>query len=130
MGRYESRAAAAGHDTSRDGTATECATKRDDLAKEHEETRNSHDELKTEVRQLEEDLEHARDGQFGFAGQIIRTLVAEEIQSESLAEVTRLAPETRAIWEARLAPWRDAVCVAKSQLPDALRILAGAPVQS
>ncbi|MEV6445098.1 hypothetical protein [Amycolatopsis sp. NPDC051716] len=123
----ESRAAAAGHDTSRNGTAAECATKRDDLAKEHEETSKSHEEMKTKVRQLEEDLEHARDGQFGFAGQIIRTLAAEDIHSESLAEVTRLAPETRPMWEARLAPWRDAVCVATPHLPDALRILADAP---
>jgi chromosome segregation protein len=123
----ESRAAAAGHDTSRNGTAAECATKRDDLAKENAETCKSHEEVKAEVRQLDEDLEHARDGQFGFAGQVIRTLAAEEIQSESLAEVTRLAPETRPMWEARLAPWRDAVCVATTHLPDALRILADAP---
>jgi hypothetical protein len=123
----ENRGVAAGHDLGRDGTAAECVTRRDHLARELEETRQLHQEAEADVQQLERDLEHAHDGQFGFAGQIIRTLAADGISSESLAEVTRLAPEARPVWEARLAPWRDAVCVASPHLPDALRLLTGTP---
>jgi len=122
----ESRTTAAGHKPSRDGTAAACVTKRDDLAGELEAARQSQGEADTEVQRLEEDLEHAGDGQFGLAGLIIRTL-GPEVPSVSLAEATRLAPDTRHLWEARLAPWRDAVCIPVPQLSTALRALRDMP---
>ena len=46
----------------------------------------------------------------------------------SLADATRLAPGTRHQWEARLAPWRDAVCVPEGHpMPDILRALREIP---
>jgi chromosome segregation protein len=122
----ESRTAAAGHQTGRDGTAVACIAKRDALVEQLGAARRSQDEGNEEVRRLEEDIKRARDGQFGLAGMIIRTLGAA-VPSISLAEATRLAPDTRHIWEARLAPWRDAVCVPAPYLPAALRALRATP---
>jgi hypothetical protein len=122
----ESRIAAAGHKPSREGNAAACAAKRDDLAEELATAQRSRGEADAEVRRLEEDLERAGDGQFGLAGLIMRTLGAA-VPSISLADATRLTPNTRHLWEARLAPWRDAVCVPAPLLSAALRALRDTP---
>jgi hypothetical protein len=106
----DSRTEAAGHDVSRDGTAARWAAARDDLAGRLSTTRQELGTARDAVRQASDDLRNAEQGQFGLAGLIIRTL-GPEMLAVSLADATRLAPGTRHQWEARLAPWRDAVCV-------------------
>jgi len=124
-----SRQAAAGHDLGREGSAEEAAKKRDNLAVELAQATQSRDDTVAQARDLKESLEQARDGQVGFAGLIIRTLsaAATPVPAVSLAEATRLAPATRSLWEARLAPWRDAVCVTRAHLPAALDALVKMP---
>lgn len=124
-----SRQAAAVHDSGRDGSAEEAAKKRDNLAGELAQATQSRDDTAARAKDLEEDLEQARDGQVGFAGLIIRTLsaAATPMPAVSLAEATRLAPATRPLWEARLAPWREAVCVTRAHLPAALDALVNMP---
>ena len=125
----ESREAAVGYDLDREGPAEEAARNRDNLARNLAETTASRDIATARARGLEEELEQAKDGQVGLAGVVIRTLKAAStpVTAVSLAEATRLAPETRPLWEARLAPWRDAVCVGQADLANALTALAGMP---
>ena len=125
----ERRQAAAGYDLDPDGPAEEAARTRDNLARDLAEATASRDIAAARVRSLEGELEQAEDGQVGLAGLVIRTLQAAStpVPAVSLAEATRLAPETRSLWEARLAPWRDAVCVGQADLADALTALADMP---
>jgi chromosome segregation protein len=123
----ESRIQAAGYDITRDGTAAERTEKRDDLLGTLNAARQSRDEAQAEVNQVQQDLEHAEQGQFGLAGAIIRAL-GPDVPAVSLADATRLNPDTRHLWEARLAPWREAVCVPSGhQIPDVLGVLRDIP---
>jgi hypothetical protein len=123
----ENRNQAAGYDLTREGTAAERAGKRDELQGALSAARQSRDEAQTEVNQATQDLEHAEQGQFGLAGAIIRAL-GPDVPAVSLADATRLAPDTRNVWEARLAPWREAVCVPPGhQVPDVLGALRDMP---
>jgi hypothetical protein len=81
------------------------------------------------VVEHEEAVLRAHDGQFGVAGEIIRTRGAapESVFGLSIADATRLDPGTRDDWEARLAPWRQAVCISNTDLPAALRALVKMP---
>lgn len=64
----------------------------------------------------------------GVAGAHIRTLDAIGITAVGLAEQTRLTPNGRSSWEARLAPWRGALCLQRDDdLADALKALRGSP---
>jgi len=121
------RRAAAGHHVDRDGDAASWAGTRDRFAAELLTARGLHDDAVQLVACLETDLARARDGQFGAAGLLMRVLADHEIPSTSLASATRLASEGRAAWEARLAPWRHAVCVATTHLTNALQTLADSP---
>jgi hypothetical protein len=123
----ESRNQAAGYDLTRDGTAAERAEKRDELLDALNTARQSHGEAQAEVNQVKQDLEHAELGQFGVAGAIIRAL-GPDVPAVSLADATRLNPGARHLWEARLAPWREAVCLPPGhQVPDVLDALRDIP---
>jgi hypothetical protein len=123
----DSRILAAGHDLGRDGSAAECAEKRDELAGRLRVVRQSQEEARAEIQQIKQDLDHAEQGQFGLAGMIIRAL-RPDVTAVSLADATRLVPGTRHLWEARLAPWREAVCVSEGHhVPDILQALHGIP---
>ena len=123
----ESKTLAAGHDLDRDGTAAQRAEDRDAKATELGEARQALGKSREDVRQIRDDLKQAEQGQFGVSGLIIRTL-GPDVPAISLADATRLAPGTRHQWEARLAPWRDAVCVPQRHpTPDILRALRDIP---
>lgn len=123
----ESKTLAADHDLDRDGTAAQRAEDRDTKARELDEARQALDKSREDIQQISNDLEHAEQGQFGFSGLIIRTL-GPDVPAVSLADATRVAPGTRHQWEARLAPWRDAVCVPEGHpMPDILRALREIP---
>lgn len=121
------RIEAAGHDLVRDGTVPATAQARDDLGEQHGAANHLLAESERAVTEHEEAVRQARDGQFGLAGSVIRTLKAAEISATSLTDATRLDPETRVEWEARLSPWREAVCLAGVDLPDALAALTNMP---
>lgn len=123
----ESKTLAAGHDLGRDGTAAQRAEDRDAKAGELDEARQALGKSREDVRQIRDDLKQAEQGQFGVSGLIIRTL-GRDVPAVSIADATRLAPATRHQWEARLAPWRDAVCVPGGHpMPDILRALRDIP---
>jgi chromosome segregation protein len=123
----ESRSQAAGYDPTREGTAAERAGKRDELQGALSAAGQSRDEVQAVVDQAVQDLEYAEQGQFGLAGTIIRAL-GPDVPAVSLADATRLAPDTRHVWEARLAPWREAVCVPSGhEVPGVLGALRDIP---
>jgi chromosome segregation protein len=123
----DSRIDAGGHDTGRDGTAAQCATARDDLERKLSTARQELEKARDAVELASDDLRNAEQGQFGLAGLVIRTL-GPDVPAVSLADATRLVPETRHQWEARLAPWRDAVCVPDGQpMPGVLQALREVP---
>jgi chromosome segregation protein len=121
------RIEAAGHDLVRDGTVVATAQTRDDLGEDYGAAKHLLAEAEGAVTDHEDAVRQARDGQFGIAGSVIRALNAADISATSLADATRLDPTTRAEWEARLSPWREAVCLAGVDLPDALTALANLP---
>ncbi|HEU0088617.1 MAG TPA: hypothetical protein VFQ77_13395 [Pseudonocardiaceae bacterium] len=131
LGRDLSKARidAAGHDLDRDGTLAATTQKVKELTEQHATAKHLASEAEKAVRTHEEAVRRAHAGQFGMAGEIIRTLEAapEPVSALSLADATRLDPQTRQEWEARLSPWREAVCVNAVDLPAALRALAETP---
>jgi chromosome segregation protein len=123
----DSRVDAAGHDTGRDGTAAQCAAAWDDLVGRLSTATQDTERARDAVQLASDDLRNAEQGQFGLAGLAIRT-IGPDVPAVSLAEATRLAPRTRHQWEARLAPWRDAVCVPDGHpMPSVLQALREIP---
>jgi hypothetical protein len=49
------------------------------------------------------------------------------IAAVGLLDAVEVAEHARGVWEPRLHPWRDAVCVAPDRVPRALTALAGVP---
>jgi chromosome segregation protein len=125
----ECRQAAAGYDLDHDGPTQEAVRTRDNLASDLADATASRDITEATAHGLEEELMQAEEGQVGLAGLVIRTLetAITPVTAVSLAEATRLAPDTRPLWEARLAPWRDAVCIGDADLANALVALAHMP---
>lgn len=125
----KARIDAAGHDLDRDGTLAATKQKIEDLTDEHATAKLRAADAEEAVHENEEAVRQAREGQFGIAGEIIRTLdtAPESVSAISLADATRLDPETREEWETRLAPWREAVCINDIDLPPALQALAQMP---
>jgi hypothetical protein len=123
----ETRVLAADHDITVDGSVIDCESQRDAATLELSALGRSIEMQQTEVGRLEERLKQALDGQFGPAGQAIRVLASAQIPAVSLAEATRLEGSRRPVWESRLFPWRDAVCVASENLTRALAALAEMP---
>ncbi|GIH24613.1 hypothetical protein Aph01nite_29230 [Acrocarpospora phusangensis] len=71
--------------------------------------------------------EQAESGQFGSAGEAIRRLEQENIEATSLVASVRLHASHRHTWEARLAPWQDAILIARDDLASALPLLRDRP---
>lgn len=125
----KARIEAAGYDLDRDGTLEAAKHNVGDLTGQHATAKLRVASAEKEVHEHEEAVRQAHEGQFGIAGEIIRVLDAasESIYGISLADATRLDPETREEWEARLAPWREAICINDVDLPSALRALKQMP---
>jgi chromosome segregation protein len=123
----EARAIAAGYDLLRDGDMTTAAENADAAATTLAQAEDEQAKANAAAKQAEEALAQARDGQVGLAGAYIRTLRTAGVTAVGLAERTRLATDGRTRWEARLAPWRDAVCVPRGDLEGALKALSGSP---
>lgn len=80
------------------------------------------------VRAVERELAEAREGRTGQAGAVLRALEgASSHRAVGLMATTRIHPDARPLWEARLAPWREAVCVASDALEDATQAVSGLP---
>src|SRR6266536_1457705 len=116
----DDRLTAANYDIARDGTVNDVTGRYDQLSTELEAAKNSSELANTQVRDLAERLEQARQGQFGRAGELVRRLATIDIGAVGLAEAIQLTPQARAQWEARLAPWREAVCVTRGKMSDAI----------
>ncbi|XQE77506.1 hypothetical protein ACN24L_00015 [Streptomyces microflavus] len=83
---------------------------------------------KDRVIALEGELAEAREGRAGQAGAVLRALEgATSHRGVGLMATTRLHPHARSQWEARLAPWRESVCVASDALEDATRAVGHLP---
>ncbi|MBT2406005.1 MULTISPECIES: hypothetical protein [unclassified Streptomyces] len=79
------------------------------------------------VEALREELAEAREGRTGAAATVLRTLLSEKVEAVGLMAATRVHAHARPNWEARLAPWRDAVCVAPGDLERATEAVAAHP---
>ena len=123
----EARLAAAGYDLRRDVDAATANGHLASIAVELTQTEAEKIKVNVAVNEAEAALDLARDGQIGTAGAYVRTLASAGIAAVGLAEATRLVPHSRAVWEARIAPWRDAICVAPTDLHAALGALQGSP---
>ncbi|GIH73432.1 coiled-coil domain-containing protein [Sphaerimonospora thailandensis] len=75
----------------------------------------------------EEELHKAEQGQAGLVGQIIQILGDVGITAVGLHDQIEVDDQSRDSWEAALHPWRDAVCVPHTALPDALGALKDLP---
>lgn len=69
-------------------------------------------------------LRKTRDGLAGTAGQAVEVLAAAGFDSAALFDIAEFPLERRAMWEARLWPWRDAVVVAHERTNEARDLLA------
>jgi chromosome segregation protein len=67
--------------------------------------------------------QEATHGQFGESGKVIRLLAEKGIPIQSLIAAVRLDPTYRHEWEARLAPWREALVIPRDHLAEALPVL-------
>ncbi|MFF0502987.1 hypothetical protein ACFYUH_05230 [Streptomyces fimicarius] len=75
-----------------------------------------------------QELADAREGRTGQAAAVLQALHAGPCpDAVGLMASTRLHPDARSLWEARLAPWRDAVCVSPSLLDDAVDAVGDLP---
>jgi len=81
------------------------------------------------VTTLEGQLQAAAYGRVGTAGRTLELLAAapDGIDAAGLLDSVEIAEDHRGAWEARLHPWRDAVCVPSHQREAALTVLAGNP---
>ncbi|MGW5868220.1 hypothetical protein ACWFRJ_39445 [Streptomyces sp. NPDC055239] len=73
------------------------------------------------------DLADAEEGRYGAAGKTINTLHDAGLTAVGLLDGLDLPAETRHDWEARLTLYRDAVCIARTDIPAARTALAGQP---
>ncbi|GCD48431.1 hypothetical protein [Streptomyces paromomycinus] len=75
-----------------------------------------------------QELADAREGRTGQAAAVLQALHAGPCpDAVGLMASTRLHPDARSQWEARLAPWRDAVCVPPSLLDAAVEAVRDLP---
>jgi chromosome segregation protein len=126
----DDRIVAANYDSIRQGSADEAIRGRDETAKRLEASKRLRGEAEAQVHDFTERLEQARKGEFGHAGELVRKLAAVGLRAVGLAEALELTPQARPQWEARLFPWREAVCVATTDNEDlrlAIETLADIP---
>lgn len=81
------------------------------------------------VTTLEGQLEAAVHGKAGTAGRTLDILATapDGIDAVGLLDSVEVAEEHRGVWESRLHPWRDAVCVPMHHREAALTVLAASP---
>jgi hypothetical protein len=123
----EARLGAAGYNVRRDGDAASAAERAEATARRLGEAESEEARASSAFIETEEALQQAQGGQVGVAGAHLRALTVRGIRAVGLAEAIHLTPEGRSSWEARLAPWREAICVARVDLADALDALRGFP---
>lgn len=80
-----------------------------------------------DARHYAEQLRKAEHGHAGLVGQVLEALAAKNITGFGLHDQIEVDDQTRDAWETALHPWRDAVCVARDDLPEALRALKTLP---
>ncbi|CAM5669278.1 hypothetical protein STANM337S_07052 [Streptomyces tanashiensis] len=73
------------------------------------------------------DIEQAEKGHYGQAGRTVEILAAAGIDAVGLLDGLGIPPNQRARWEARLALYRDAVCIDAEQADRATHELAAFP---
>ncbi|TQF01995.1 hypothetical protein E6W39_06540 [Kitasatospora acidiphila] len=73
------------------------------------------------------DIEKAERGHYGQAGRTVEILTAAGIEAVGLLDGLEIPPNQRARWEARLALYRDAVCIDADQADRATHELAELP---
>ncbi|MGW6755594.1 hypothetical protein, partial [Streptomyces sp. NPDC055006] len=75
-----------------------------------------------------QELADAREGRTGQAAAVLQALHAGPCpDAVGLMASTRLHPDARSLWEARLAPWSNAVCVPPSLLDAAVEAVRDLP---
>ncbi|MFI6340963.1 hypothetical protein [Streptomyces sp. NPDC050535] len=79
------------------------------------------------VKRLGQELADAREGRTGAAAAVLQLLHAMEMQAVGLMAATRVRADARHLWEARLAPWQDAVCIAPGVLAEAMAAVSTLP---
>lgn len=79
------------------------------------------------IKALREELAEAQEGRTGAAAAVLRALHTAGIQAVGLMAATRIRSPARHQWEARLAPWRDAVCIPVEALHDATTAVSAMP---
>jgi hypothetical protein len=106
------------------------ATAQQALERRKEERTKSEVTLQTETQVIEDlkiEIAQAEEGRIGDAGRSI-TILSEwgsGIEAVGLLDAIEVAEEHRDVWEPRLHPWRNAVCVEHHLRDDALAALAG-----
>lgn len=80
-----------------------------------------------ELERLDSELEDAVHGRSGAAGECLKLLTDAGVGAKGLLDSMEVAESHRDLWEARLQPWRDAVCVAHGAADLALPALASQP---
>lgn len=83
--------------------------------------------LKQSADSFSAQLAEAMEGRIGLAGNAISRLAAVGIPADGLMSSTYIDPRLRGSWEARLTPWREAVCVRAENLDAALNALTEMP---
>ena len=85
--------------------------------------------MNEKVSALEDQLTQAAAGRLGEAGRAIEVLATApaRIEAVGLLDAVEVADGQRDLWEARLHPWRDAVCVPGGTRNAALTALASNP---
>lgn len=79
------------------------------------------------VEKLGQELADAREGRTGAAAAVLRLLHAKKMAAVGLMAATRVRADARHLWEARLAPWQDAVCIPPGTLDDATAAVSTLP---
>jgi chromosome segregation protein len=121
------RQKANGYDLTSHPSAAEAARQYERLAEQVGEAKSNLTKAKANLRDAEEARRHATLGQFGESGEVIRLLADHGIPAHSLIAAVRLDPKHRHEWEARLAPWREALVVPREHVARAMSLLTDKP---
>ncbi|WP_405933742.1 hypothetical protein [Streptomyces sp. NBC_00827] len=82
---------------------------------------------KERAEKLGQELADAREGRTGAAAAVLQLLHAKEMEAVGLMAATRVRTDARHLWEARLAPWQDAVCIPPGTLENATAAVSTLP---
>ncbi|WP_406377092.1 hypothetical protein [Streptomyces sp. NBC_00197] len=82
---------------------------------------------KDRVEDLGRELADAREGRTGAAAAVLQLLHGQKMEAVGLMAATRVRADARHLWEARLAPWQDAVCIPPDSLENARAAVSTLP---